>query len=164
MATETFTRSIFSTIIGLAHVILGFISTVIALIRISLIGLGPNFFYGSFVGVGVLLYEANSIILWASGIGILRGKKWGIYTGFAWCGLAVFFHFTTYFMRNYYMGIVAPPFSWGDYFIVYYSIFFVFSYAILPLTMKQLSFDFNLSWNFSMIRNPFTLIREWRNK
>lgn len=133
---RSFTRSIPWTVIGLMHVLLGFFNSAFALVRISIIGMDEPFKFSGAVAWFNLSWEASSVILWLSGIGILRAKRWGFVVGSVWALSAVFFHIGALFIRKNYWGEFAKPLGWVEYIIIYYSIGII-GYTVYLFVRKQ---------------------------
>jgi hypothetical protein len=133
---RSFTRSIPWTIIGLLHVLLGFFNSAFAVVRISIIGIDEPFKFSGAVAWFNLSWEASSVILWLSGIGILRAKRWGFVVGSLWALSAIVFHIGALFMRKYYWGEFAKPMAWVEYIIIYYSIGII-GYTVYLFVRKQ---------------------------
>jgi hypothetical protein len=121
----TFRRGMLLTIVGLMHVLLGFFSTTFSIIRMGVIGIGEPFRFSTAIGVYNVMFELTPIILWISGIGLLRAKKWGYILGSSWAILALFFHISAYIMRRVYWGDFAAVPGWGEYIIMYYAVGFI---------------------------------------
>jgi hypothetical protein len=130
-AIKTFRRGIPATIAGLLHLILGFSNTLFSAARIFTIGYAEPFNYSFAIGFFSLSFESLSILLWISGIGILRAKRWGLYTGAAWASLTIYFHIASRVIRLYYWGDLAAPFGWGDYLVIYYALGFLAATAYI---------------------------------
>lgn len=133
----TFQRGPGATIIGLLHTITGFLVTLFAAARILLIGYEEPFRYSIKMGLYNMAFESSSVLLWISGIGILRGKKWGMIIGAVWGILSIFFHISAHIIRKNNWGDFAPSLSWGDYIIIYYSIAFIAGTAYIIFRKKK---------------------------
>jgi hypothetical protein len=123
--TKIFHRGIGATIAGLFHLVAGFLNTLFSVIRILIIGYAEPFAFSRAIGIFNLSFESLSIILWISGIGILRSKRWGLYAGAAWALLTILFHITARIIRAHYWGDLAAPLGWGEYLVVYYALGFL---------------------------------------
>jgi len=133
---KTFRRGPFGTIIGLLHVLAGFFSFAWSMARLSIIGYKVIFDYGTAMGIFNYAYESTSLLLWASGIGILRGKLWGKIAASVWAVLVIAFHLSIYFIRKSYWGPFAPAPGWGDFFMAYYALACLGVVALGPLAAK----------------------------
>lgn len=133
---RTFRRGIVGTLFGLIHVLAGFFSFLWSLARISIIGHKVIFDYGTAMAVFNYSYEATSLVLWASGIGILRGKLWGRIVAALWAVLVIFFHTAIYFTRKKYWGPLAPAPGWGDYAPICYAALLLAVLAAWPFLKK----------------------------
>ena len=124
-APETFQRGIAATLVGLMHTLAGFFGTLLGVTRILIIGFHEPFRFSTFNGAFNLSFETLPVLLWLSGLGILRSKKWGVFLGAAWALLSIIFHIAALVMRKYYWGIFAAPPGWGEYLLFYYSTAFI---------------------------------------
>ena len=115
-------RNIVETFIGFFHVLFGFFSTIWAVIRISVIGYASVFESGILIGIFNYLYEFKSLLLWISGVGILRAQAWGRKSACVWAWMTIIFTVASRIIRKHYMGILANDFEWGEILILYYSI------------------------------------------
>ncbi len=152
---KTFRRGLLDTVIGLAHIGAGFFSFVWSLARIYVIGWKVVFEYGTGIGVFNYAFEATSLILWVSGIGILRGRKWGKITGAVWAVCVIVMHMMIYYIRKGNWGLLAPAPGWSDFIIIYYAVFFLILQAINPLASlaaKKFNFDFSFMNIFNSVK------------
>ena len=99
---KSFRRGPAATIIGLVHAVAGFFSTVWSVIRIYLIGYREVFNFGIFLGIYNYLVESLSLLLWISGIGILRGKRWGKILAVLWAASTILFSIVSYYIKKNY--------------------------------------------------------------
>jgi hypothetical protein len=120
-ARKTFTRSLPATALGLCHVLAGFFATAWAIARIAVIGYREVFTLGTAIGVFNYAFEASPVLLWISGIGILRGKRWGAIIAVIWAAFAIVLHVASYFIQRHFWGVLSPGFGWGDYLVMYYA-------------------------------------------
>jgi hypothetical protein len=123
---RTFRRGLPSTVIGLLHMIFGFTGLAWAAARIIIIGYSGAFEFGRLLGLYNYAFELKEALLWLSGIGILRSRRWGYMLASVWAGLTVFFHLSAHLIRESWWGGLAPEPEWGDVLIIYYSIIFIF--------------------------------------
>lgn len=117
----TFRRGIVATIVGLAHVIVGCASTMWAVARIAVIGYREPLEMGAGLAAFTYLFEGYMVILWLSGIGLLRGKPWGRHLTAVWALLAIALHVGAALIQRHFWGLLSPGFGWGDYFVMYYA-------------------------------------------
>ena len=117
---RVFQRGLGATVFGIAHTTIGFIAIVWALTRIFLFGPGEVFQGGLWIGVYNYIYESTLILLWLSGIGLLRARPWGTKLFRAWAVLALFFQFANQWIRTMEWGALSPAFGWGELFLVSY--------------------------------------------
>jgi hypothetical protein len=128
----TFHRGLLDTAIGLLHTLFGFTTTLWAIARIIIIGYREVLRFGLLLGIYNYLFEANSILLWASGIGILRGKRWGKILASIWAGNTILFHLSSHLIRKHYWGILLPELGWGEILVIYYAGAFLLAMAVKP--------------------------------
>lgn len=129
---ETFRRGLLDTAIGLLHLLLGFTATLWAAIRVAIIGYREVLQFGSWLAIFNYGYEMLPLLLWASGIGILRNKRWGKILGTVWAGLAIIASVSSYYIRKSYWGILAPLPDWGEMIIIYYAGLYLLGMALKP--------------------------------
>jgi hypothetical protein len=129
---KTFRRGLLDTVIGLLHLILGFIATLWAAIRIAIIGYREVLQFGSWLAIFNYGCEMLPLLLWASGIGILRNKRWGKILGMVWACLAIITSLSSYYIRKSYWGILAPLPDWGEMLIIYYAGLYLLGMALKP--------------------------------
>ena len=121
---HTFQRSVFFTIIGYIHLYCGLFPFIWAVIRIGAVGAGEVFATGLFYGILNYLLEFSVILLWISGIGLLRGRGWGISWGLAWAVLRLLLALVIYIYEQTSLGILAPTPDLVDKIIVFYAVSF----------------------------------------
>lgn len=118
---KTFRRGPVATVVGLTHTVAGFLALAWAAARIAVIGYHEVLAMGGAMATVAFLFEGHAVLLWISGIGILRGKAWGRYCAAAWAAISLSLHVATYFIQDHFWGIISPGFSWTDYLIMYYA-------------------------------------------
>lgn len=156
---KTFQRGLLLTVIGLCHAVFGFCSVIWSLIVMGVVGYYQAFTYGYFYGIMIYIYEYKSLLLWASGIGILRAKKWGTILGLAWCLLSIFFIILNHIIRSNNWGIASPKLSWGEYAIIYYTIFYLIKFFIYPFVKEKHDFDIKKYINFNFIKSKTKILK-----
>ena len=164
---RTFNRSLSDTIIGFLHTVFGFSTTLWAIIRISIIGYKEAFNFGAFLGIYTYLFEATSILLWVSGIGLLRGKRWGRMLAAVWAGSSIFFHISSYYIRKQYWGELAPLPGWGEMLIIYYSCAYLLCVILKPAilyTRKLISTPLSRHTSFLRLESLFMNVLEYTKK
>jgi hypothetical protein len=159
----TFHRGLLNTVIGLLHTIFGFTTTVWAIARIIIIGYREVLRFGWLLGIFNYLFEANSILLWESGIGILRGKRWGKILASIWAGSTILFHLSSHLIRKHYWGILLPELGWGEILVIYYACAFLLAMAVKP-AMYHLGLKRPLSDDPAYIGSmPMGHLEEYKN-
>jgi len=161
---RTFTRSAGDTIVGLIHVLAGSLSFFYSLTRIILIGFSEVFKYGHAIGIYNYYNEFTSILLWLSGIGILRSRKWGRIIALIWAVSVILLDIISYRIRYNYWGIIALKSSWSNILIIYYATFLIIYLSYKPVyRFLRDRIDFN-KIDFSYFRRRFYNIIYWRRK
>ena len=122
---NSFRRGITLTVIGLIHVLFGFFSLLISIARMLVIGIKEPFLFSQWIGIYNVAFELSPLLLWISGIGILRAKRWGFVIGLFWAFLSILFYALLSIIRKFYWGDFSAPLGWGSWIIIYYSIAFI---------------------------------------
>ncbi len=117
----TFRRGPLGTLFGLAHTLAGFAAIAWAAVRISVIGWGAALEMGVPMSVFSYAWEANAVLLWLSGIGLLRGKPWGRALAAAWAVAAIALRAGAWLSYRHYWGPLAPGWGWGDTAVAWYA-------------------------------------------
>ena len=117
-----FERGAFAGFIGLLHLGAGFLSTVIAAAKVILYGPGAVFEAAPFLGLFNYLYQFTSVLLWFSGIGILRASPWGRRLAAAWAISVMVLIPTGYFLRLRALGLLTPDIGWGNTVVLSYAV------------------------------------------
>jgi hypothetical protein len=134
---NSFKRGFILTIIGLIHVLFGFLSLLISVARMLIIGIKEPFLFSQWIGIYNVVFELSPLLLWISGIGILRTKRWGFIIGSFWACLSILFYGLLYVIRKFYWGDFSAPLGWGSWIVIYYSIAFIlFSIILSPWKNK----------------------------
>ncbi len=128
-----FRRGFFDTLTGLLHIIAGFSSSLWSLISLLLIGYDEVFQLGIFWGVYNYISESTSLLLWLSGIGILRNKKWGKALAVAWSFAVIVKAVFSRYYSEYRWGAHIPEYDWDIVLKLYYSLFFLCATGCLSL-------------------------------
>ncbi|GEM_PF-1368368 len=131
-APRTFRRGLLDTVIGLLHVLIGFTATFWAAIRIAIIGYREVLQFGSWLAIFNYGCEMLPLLLWVSGIGILRNQRWGKILGMVWACLAIITSLSSYYIRKSFWGILAPLPDWGEMLIIYYAGLYLLGMALKP--------------------------------
>ena len=117
----TFERSVPEGMVGLLHLTLGFLGTVLATAKVFLYGPAAPFEFGIFLGLFNYLYQFTSIALWFSGIGILRARPWGRTLAGLWALLVLLLIPTGQWLRLSALGLLAPDLGWGNPLVMTYA-------------------------------------------
>ncbi len=123
MAEPTyFERSVPAGIVGLVHMVAGFLGTLLAVVKIALYGPVPPAGFGIFYVVFNYLYQLTPVLLWVSGIGILRARRWGAHLAAAWACSVLLLVPAAYGLRLRSFGLLAPDPGWALPFVLGYAL------------------------------------------
>ncbi len=120
-----FRRGLFDTLTGLLHILAGFFSSLWSFASILIIGYNEVFKLGTFWGLYNYLSESTSLLLWLSGVGILRNRKWGKTLGVAWSLTVIIRSIFSYYYSEYRWGLHIPEYDWDSVVKFFYAWFFL---------------------------------------
>ena len=94
------------------------------------IGIKEPFLFSQWIGIYNVAFELSPMLLWISGIGILRAKRWGFVIGLFWAFLSILFYALLSIIRKFYWGDFSAPLGWGSWIVIYYSIAFILAATV----------------------------------
>ncbi len=136
-----FRRGLFDTFLGLLHILAGFFSSLWSFISILIIGYNEVFRLGAFWGIYNYLSESTSLLLWLSGVGILRSRRWGKTLGVAWSILVIIRSVFSYYYSEYRWGAHIPEYDWDSVVKFFYAWFFLTLRGGVYLSRRYLQKD-----------------------
>ena len=131
-----FHRSVPFTVFGLVNTVAGFLSVAGTLFRMQFIGFSAALHFSTGLAVLIYCYEATSLLLWISGIGLLRGKSWGVIFAVAWSVCGIFFHLLLAWQKSADWGVLSPGLTWSGYLVIYYALALAGTLYLYPAVLK----------------------------